>query len=293
VLGECPIHDAATGDTYWIDIADPAVYWLSAAGVVRHAFERPLASLYLCGPQQLLVAARAGFFLLDARTGRRRALPLSAPIGGEERYNDGRSDAQGRLWISTMDRRTQRPIGSIASIGAQGRAHAVAAHAVIGNGICFSPDGAWMYFSDSAGRAIHRYRAAACAAELGPRERLLALDGHPGRPDGCAVDADGCLWSARIGGGRIDRYAPDGRLVDTLALPVANPTHCAFGGSGLKTLFVTTSRMSAQASVTPGDPLDGAVLAFDLGIQGLPEPRLAEDVYATALPPTEDVTHEH
>src|SRR5687767_6102949 len=35
-------------------------------------------------------------------------------------------------------------------------------------------------------------------------------DGAP--PDGAAVDADGCVWSAQLGASRVVRYAPSGAI---------------------------------------------------------------------------------
>src|SRR5690606_8094290 len=85
------------------------------------------------------------------------------------------------------------------------------AFAKIGNGICFSPDDKFLYFSDSRNRRIYRYPKHDDGS-LGKRALFTELDGAPGRPDGCTVDSEGCLWSARVGGGRIDRYSPEGDL---------------------------------------------------------------------------------
>ena len=90
----------------------------------------------------------------------------------------------------------------------------------------------------------------------------------------------GKIHRARITGGCIDRYLPDGRLIDSLQLPVADPTHCTFGGPGLKTLFVTTARSHGDsASADPA--LAGAVLAFDVDVAGMPEHRLAAGLNKT------------
>jgi sugar lactone lactonase YvrE len=53
-----------------------------------------------------------------------------------------------------------------------------------------------------------------------------------GRPDGAAVDADGCYWVAANDGWQLIRYTPQGRIDRTIRLPVRRPTMLAFGGRG-------------------------------------------------------------
>ena len=93
---------------------------------------------------------------------------------------------------------------------------------------------------------------------------------HPGRPDGAAIDQDGCYWICGNDAGLIHRFTPDGRLDRSLQVPVKKPAMCAFGGANLDTLFVT--------SIRPGNtdlsdqPLAGGVFALDPGTKGLEEP---------------------
>lgn len=270
-LGENPLWDDRTGRLYWIDVMDPAVYRYTPGDLhaSRVALPKPPGSLYLATQDRLLVALRNGLAWLDMRTGALEATAMRPP-SAEERFNDGRCDAHGLLWISTMDRSLKQGIGSLLRVGPAFATDVTSTGAVLGNGVCFSPDGRFLYFADTFARCIHRHPLGPDG--LGPRSLLASLDGHPGRPDGCSVDADGCLWSARAGGARIDRYAPDGRLVDHLEVPTGHPTHCAFGGPGLRTLFVTTSRHAASAASAPDD-LAGRVVAFEPGVAGLSEGR--------------------
>ena len=90
-----------------------------------------------------------------------------------------------------------------------------------------------------------------------------------GRPDGAAVDADGCYWICSNDAGLIHRFTPDGRLDRSLAVPVKKPTMCAFGGSRLDTLFVTSIRPGGDLS---DQPLAGGVFALNPGVTGLEEP---------------------
>ena len=101
-----------------------------------------------------------------------------------------------------------------------------------------------------------------------------AASGHsptvkgPGAPDGSTVDADGCLWNAEWGGGRVVRYTPDGRVDRAVALPCAQVTCCAFGGARLDRLFVTTARTGLDAAALAGQPHAGALFVIDAGVVG-------------------------
>ena len=100
-------------------------------------------------------------------------------------------------------------------------------------------------------------------------------DAAPGRPDGAATDADGCYWSARWQGSRVIRFTPDGRIDREIVLPVSRITMPAFGGSDLKTIYITSAREGMTEAEAAAEPLAGALFAIDAGIAGLAEPRFA------------------
>lgn len=143
----------------------------------------------------------------------------------------------------------------------------------VANGIAFSPDDRTMYLADSHVNEIYSMAFDAASGELGPRRLFARLDAGMGMPDGATVDVDGGVWVAAIGGGRVLRYTPAGKLDRALELPVSQPTSCEFGGDGLRTLFVTSARMKRDPLALQKEPLAGSVFALDVGTSGLPEPR--------------------
>ncbi|HEX7757950.1 MAG TPA: SMP-30/gluconolactonase/LRE family protein, partial [Caulobacteraceae bacterium] len=94
-------------------------------------------------------------------------------------------------------------------------------------------------------------------------------------PDGSAVDAEGHVWTAIWGGARLERRAPDGTVERAIALPVKQPTSAAFGGPGLKTLYITTARQNLEPEALERYPLSGSLLAFEPGVAGLALPPFA------------------
>jgi sugar lactone lactonase YvrE len=109
-----------------------------------------------------------------------------------------------------------------------------------------------------------------------PRNRRVFVDmtEHAGRPDGAAVDVDGCYWICANDAGEVLRFTPEGRLDRSLRVPVRKPTMCAFGGDGFETLFVTSIRPQRPEDLE-GQPYAGAVFALRPGVQGLPETEFA------------------
>jgi sugar lactone lactonase YvrE len=96
----------------------------------------------------------------------------------------------------------------------------------------------------------------------------------PGRPDGAAVDAEGCYWVCGNDAGLVHRFTPAGKLDLSLAVPVKKPAMCAFGGAQLDTLFVTSIR--PEGIDLSDQPLAGGVFALRPGVSGLAETQHAE-----------------
>src|SRR5262249_27879047 len=152
----------------------------------------------------------------------------------------------------------------------RGRLDAVDENIWVSNGVCFSPDDTKMYFADSHVKTIFVYDFDLAAGTLDARRVFATMEG-PGVPDGSSVDTDGFVWNAAFDAGCLIRYAPDGRVDRTVALPVSRPTACAFGGPDLATLYVTTARFRLPpAKLAPG-PLAGGLLPLDGHARGLPE----------------------
>jgi sugar lactone lactonase YvrE len=94
-------------------------------------------------------------------------------------------------------------------------------------------------------------------------------------PDGSNVDAEGHVWNAHWGGGRVVRYAPDGSISGSIELPVSQPTCVAFGGKDLDILYITTAREHLDAAALAREPQAGHVFAYQLSIRGSVDSRYA------------------
>jgi sugar lactone lactonase YvrE len=219
-----------------------------------------------------VVAVRHALHGFDPQTG---ALSLIARVEDgppENRLNDAKCDPAGRILCGSMWDYGLRTNGGLYRVEASGAVTRMRGEVTVANAIAFAPDGRRLYFTDTRKGVIEQADYDPASGSTGPWRPFAAADAAPGRPDGATVDAEGFLWNARYQGGCLARFAPDGRLDRLVPLPVSQPTSCAFGGEGLRTLYVTTARQKLGEDELAAQPLAGALLALDVGVAGVEEP---------------------
>jgi sugar lactone lactonase YvrE len=269
-LGECPIWCEKDQALYWIDIALPGIYqYQSKTKQMDHwSLPKPIGSFTQKKSGGFLLCFRSGFASLDTLGGPVVWLNQSKITESNERFNDGKSDALGRFWVGTMDKNLKQPLGALYRFDNEMKSDEMDRGFTISNGIAWSPDNKTMYFSDTPARIIYAYDFDLESGDIENRRIFATLDDSPGRPDGSTVDAEGFLWSARVAGGRIDRYDPSGKIERSIQLPISRPTSMVFGGPKMETLFITTSAMSLSDEQLRNEPLAGGVFSIETGIKG-------------------------
>lgn len=272
VLGECPAWSAAEQALYWVDIRGRAIRRFRPATGAVESWPAPamVGAIGLLGAGRLVAALGDGVALFDAATGGFETLCRVPDMPPGHRFNDGRCDPSGRFWVSTMHNETRGPEGTLFRLGPDGLAP-VLTGLRIPNSLCWSPDGGTMYFADSLDHAIRAYPFDAATGRLGA-QRPFSTSVPPAFPDGSTVDAEGCVWTAEFNGTRVVRRDPHGRLLRAIETPVPRPTSCAFGGERLDVLYVTTASQFMTEAELEALPLAGALLAYEVGVRGLPEP---------------------
>lgn len=275
-VGECPLWVATEQAWYWVDIVERSIWrWHPASGAMDQSRTTEMVACLAARDGGGLVAGmESGLFALSlgaAGVVKEQCLAKPDSLTAGMRFNDGRCDRQGRFWSGTMvmDMAQGRAEGKLYRYGADGLAGPFVSDLMVQNGLAFSPDGRTMYLSDSHPQ-VQKVWAFDYAVDSGvPSGQRLFIDmlEHPGRPDGAAVDAEGCYWICGNDAGCILRFTPGGRLDRKIDVPMAKPSMCSFGGPDLGTMLVT----SISAGQAPGDQWAGATIAFRTGVQGMPE----------------------
>src|SRR5262245_26081231 len=221
----------------------------------------------IAGDEGWLLAAGRGFIHL-AVDGSLRMLAEVAPAG--TRMNDAACDPQGRFWAGSLADDVRPGGGALYRLDRNGQTTVVRGGLTISNGLGWSPDGKTMYLADSGPGVVHAFAFDSDRGTISDERVLIAIDRDIGVPDGLTVDADGDLWVAIFGGGRVQRYSPTGTLREEWMIPAEETTSCAFGGRELKWLYVTTATENWTDEQRRATPSAGLVYRLEPGARGRP-----------------------
>jgi sugar lactone lactonase YvrE len=278
-IGESPTWASTESALYWIDVKKPALYRYDPVmgGQLSWTMPSDIGAFGLvCDPPGAVVALRQGIFRLDFASG---SLTLLAPPPFDPtlfRFNEGACDAAGRFWVGVMfdplDDAIPPQESSLNSFTLREGLRAEPDSAELHNGMAWSPDGRRFYLSHSYRREVFAYAFDPASGRLGGRHLFAKIPKALGLPDGAAVDSRGGYWCALHGGGRLRRYTAMGAVDQDIALPVSQPTMCAFAGEALDVLYVTTASDKLSPEQRRREPLAGALLRLRPGESGIVRP---------------------
>jgi len=270
-LGEGPLWLARDKALLWVDILAPAVHVSEiASGRTRSITLGELVGAVVPRRRGGYVAAtQGGFRSLDLSTGEMATLATPAGMTGH-RFNDAKCDAAGRLWAGTLALDASPGEGALYRLDTDGSLHEIEKGFHISNGMGWSPDSRRFYLADSGRRTIYVYDYDLAKGTLSNKQVFAQFSATDGMPDGLAIDAEGHLWVAMWDGWAVKRLAPSGEVERTILLPVPRPTSCAFGGTDLHTLYITSARIRLSATQLAAAPLSGSILSVALHVAGCP-----------------------
>jgi len=274
-LGEGPAYDAARDTAWWFDIVEKRLYEarLATGDIAVHTLPVMASALAVVDGERQLLVTEAGLMLRDVASGRLETLvPVEADKAGT-RSNDARVHPSGTFWFSTMGRQAETGAGSVYAFHA-GAVIPLFPAVTIPNAICFSPDGTIGYFADTAIGELYRVRLDPGSGL--PLEAPTLLHRHAGEGglDGAVTDAEGLIWCAVWGGGRLNAYSPAGDLVRSVPTP-AHQTSCpVFVGPGFDRVLVTSAWQDMNEDARAADPEHGRTFLLDIGAKGRAEPHV-------------------
>jgi len=274
-VGESPFWLAAQSAWYWVDIPRQLICRQTMMGVYQ---QWQLPEMVACiAPDDrggMIAGMHSGIFhvrLHDDGSAQLDKLGQPAGLQSDQRFNDGRCDRQGRFWSGVMclDMSLARADGKLYRYDAAGLSAPVVDELIVQNGLAWSPDGKTMYLSDShpTRRLIWAFDYDIDSGTPSRRRVFADLNAHRGRPDGAAMDVDGCYWTCANDAGCLLRFTPAGKLDRVIELPAKKPSMCAFGDDDMKTMIVTTISVGAPAD----DAGAGVVWTLNAGVAGMPD----------------------
>jgi sugar lactone lactonase YvrE len=278
-LGEATVWDPAEGVLWWIDIYGKLIHRFNPATGRDDTWETPEypGCLGLRQKGGLVLTMVSGFYFFDPKTGRFDAITDPEADMPKTRFNDGKVDRQGRFWSGSMfdvPGEKAEAIASLYRMDADLSVHRMIEGIKCCNGLAWSPDSRVMYFSDSHTPIIRAYDFDPATGDIENERVFVELEGKD-ICDGSTVDAEGCYWATIPFTGKVNRYDPDGRLMQTIMLPTDLPTCCEFGGKDLDILYVTTAVLMRPDSHFVGQSNPGGLFALEVGVKGLTLPPFA------------------
>lgn len=280
VVGEAPFWSASEQALYWVDIIGKTLNCLiyETDDVKTWSFPELVCGAAPRRNGEILVALRHTVGSFNVDTENFTPLIEVEPGLSANRNNEMKCDAQGRLWIGTMQDNvnadgsgkeiTERS-GALYCIYPDLRIEKRREGIGISNTLAWSPDNNIFYFADSMADTIWSYNYNNKTGEIS-HEKILLTETGMGSPDGSAMDSDGWLWNTRFGEGCVLRISPDGSQVQRFDVPVTNPTSCAFGGPDLSTLYITSARFTLSDEQLACNQNEGAVIALRTDVTGVP-----------------------
>jgi sugar lactone lactonase YvrE len=279
-LGESPYWDPCGGVLWWVDIFGRLIRRYDPINATEEVFDTPeqLGCLSVRKRGGLVVTMKSGFHFFDP--GSRTFEHIVDPEDHlpDTRFNDGKTDRQGRFWSGTVFEaagKESQSIGGLYRLDTDLSCHCVLKNVGCANGLAWSPDNRIMYFSDSRTPIVWAYEFDEKSGTTGGRQEFINLSAMNAFIDGSTVDSEGCYWTTLPHRSLVARYDPDGRLIQAIELPTDMPTSCEFGGPDLDVLYVTTAIYNRTPEELSKQPQAGGLFALNVCVRGLPSQAFA------------------
>jgi sugar lactone lactonase YvrE len=244
-IGEGPTWDLAGKRLLWSDHKVGIIHEGKSDGVGgwresrRWNLARPLAATIPRAKGGLVVAGGTEIFMID-EAGTVTSFTRIDADPDLIKINDAKCDPQGRLWAGTLTGDFRPGGAALYRIDPDGTVTTMLEGVTLSNGLDWSPGGETFYYVDSLTRRVDAFDFDPADGTIANRRIVVTFE--RGVPNGMAVDREGCLWVAATGGGDVQRYTPDGKLLARVEISTPGATSCAFGGPDGGTLFITSRR---------------------------------------------------
>ncbi|WP_160366807.1 SMP-30/gluconolactonase/LRE family protein [Sphingobacteruim zhuxiongii] len=262
-LGEGPIWEAENNRLIWLDIALGKVHIWNASNDEHTCYQFSLKITALAKNKlgQYIAASNQGFVALDFE--RCTFIPIVDPEYDKpnNRFNDGKLDAYGRFWAGSMDEvNGEKGAGKLYMLNEDGRVETKISEVTCSNGLGWNKDNDRFYFIDSLAYNVVEYDFDLASGKISNKKVLYTFPEEEGLPDGMCVDANGNLWVAVWGAGKVVQIDIHQKIVvQEIHVPAKQVTSCAFGGINMNDLFITTARIVLSESQLQKTPQAGAV----------------------------------
>lgn len=239
------IWDEKEEALYFVDIEKFRIYRVKESGDLSdlqlHTY---VSAIVLKNDGRLLAALQDGLYEIDFESKKAKKI-MESRFSKEIRYNDGKCDRYGDLWIGSMyidqNSADAKGGGSLFCIR-NGAVIAEYPSYTIPNGLDWSGD--LFFHTETSEKKISVYcQKPGVRGVIGDKIDEICFSDEKGSPDGMCADSDGNLWIAMWGGFQVIGYDPRQRKIfRRIEIPDKNVSCCVLGGKEKKRLFITTAQ---------------------------------------------------
>lgn len=277
-LGETPIWHPQKKVMYWTDgfTGDFHIFNPKDNSDVVYNLGGMIGSAIPCENGNVLLLLDSGLKRLDLQTCELTHLVDPEPDSDVNRLNDGRCDAKGRVWLSTVsklfgsDEYEASMTGALYMIDTDLSVNKVLDGINQLNGIGWSNDNKYMYVVDTYNFKLLCFAYDLETGQTGEPETAVDIPQMFGYADGMCVDSKDNVWIAHWGS-KLSRWNPKiGELIETVEMPVPNITCCGFGGVDFDELYITTSTFGINKEDIKKQPfsMSGGIFKIKPGVTG-------------------------
>ena len=272
VLGEGPVWDHRTGELLWVDIEGGMlhIYNSYSTQIIDFQFDHRIGAIVPTTKIAVyLVALQNGIHIWKRETNTLRKISDPEEHIPNNRFNDGKCDWDGNLWVGSMDIQATKGQGTLYCIDPFGNVIPKLSNLSISNGIAFDRLKNKMYFFDQASYSVVAYDYDSSKIQLSNSQRVIDIDQSLGAPDGMCIDEEGMLWIAHWRGAQVIRWNPEsGEILQKVMVPSKHVTSCCFGGENLDTLYITSAQIGLADNELSKYPESGSVFQYKPKVKG-------------------------
>ena len=281
-LGEGAFWNHETKEFYWVDIIEKQVHIYNPATGKDRSFDTPspVGTVVPSSEDLAVIALEDGIYMLNTQTGAIEPLSDIEKEKPENRFNDGKCDPLGNLWVGSMHYPQSEPKASLYRVSKDGSAKRMLDSVTISNGIVWTKDAKTMYYIDTPTGQIKAFDFDPVTAEISNERVAVEISGDDGSPDGMAIDSNDQLWVGMWNGNAVVHYDPvSGKLIQKVQVPAHNVTACAFGGDDLDIMYITTSSLDMTDEEKEKYPDAGSIFKVKPGVKGVKSSFFGQGTY--------------
>lgn len=271
-LGEGAFWDHKNKRLFWVDIEGMKVHVYYPKTKENASFDTPsmVGTVVPRNKNEAVIALVDGIYLLNINSGSIHLLSDVESDITSNRFNDGKCDPNGNLWVGSMSFEQTKGEANLYKVAPNGKTEKMLDSVTISNGIVWTSDKKTMYYIDTPTKHIRAFDFDAKTSTISNERIAVVVDEALGFPDGMTIDAEDKLWVGLWNGNAVVRFDPvSGSLMTKIEVPAHNVTSCSFGGENFETLFITTASLDMTEEEQKKYPLAGSLFQVNPGVKGI------------------------